>query len=85
MSYIYHHNKTATMYHPDLREEIKFLKARLLYKTKKLDEARAANLGPEKLSELNDLIKELEEKLHLCQTEVDAQAESDNENGTASQ
>ena len=60
------------MYHPDLREEIKFLKARLLYKTKKLDESIAAKEGPEKLALLKKEVQEIEEKLHVCQVEMDA-------------
>lgn len=76
--------KTAIMYHSDLREEIKFLKARLLYKTKKLNEAKLANIDPEMQSILQHEVKELEEKLNLCQTEADAQAESENEENNKS-
>jgi DNA repair exonuclease SbcCD ATPase subunit len=67
------------MYHPDLREELRFLKARLLYKTKKLDEAIASNNDPEKIAQLKQEIKEIEEKLHICETEADADEKSSNE------
>jgi hypothetical protein len=67
------------MYHPDLREEIKFLKARLLYKTKKLNEAVAANDDPEKVNALTTDVAEIQEKLSLCQTEVDAQDKNEDD------
>jgi hypothetical protein len=67
------------MYHPDLREEIRFLKARLLYKTKKLEEATATNSGPEIIAGLATQIKEMVDKMAGCQTKVEAQEESENQ------
>lgn len=62
------------MYHSDLREEIRFLTARLLYKTKKLDEAMAA-ADSEKAAILQGQILEIEEKIQVCQAEAAAQEE----------
>ena len=59
------------MYHYDIREEIRFLTARLLYKIKKLDEAVAA-VSNEKALVLREQILEIEEKIQICQAEAAA-------------
>lgn len=60
------------MFHPDLREEIRYLNARLLYKTKKRDEALAEG-DNEKATALLKQIQEIEEKIEICNVKVGAE------------
>ncbi len=72
------------MYHPYLREEVRFLKARLLYKVKKLDEAVAASNDGEQIDKLKSDVAEIETKLQICYEEMKAQGEEENEAGRTS-
>jgi hypothetical protein len=64
------------VYHPDLRQEIEFLKARLLYKTKKLDEAVLNTGDSERIETLKEQILLIETKLQICREESKAQDET---------
>lgn len=67
----------ARVYHSDIRQEIGYLKARLLYKLKKLDEAMANGESPQRIDALKEQVREIDEKLQACREEARAQNESE--------
>jgi len=67
------------MYYHDLSKEIQYLKSRLLYKTKRLDEAVASSQSEESIDNIRLQIRELEEKIALCSEELKSQDDAEGE------
>jgi hypothetical protein len=61
------------MFYHDLHEEIRYLKSRLLYKTKKLDEAVLSKESEERIVSIKEQIKDIEQKLQICTEELRSQ------------
>lgn len=66
------------MYYHDLKQEINYLKSRLSYKLKRLDEAELAKEGNAMTQRIKEQIREIEEKLQVCKEELRSQEETEN-------
>lgn len=67
------------MFYHDLNEEIRYLKSRLTYKKKKLDEALLTRENEEAIKKIKEQITEVEEKLQICTEELQSQNDSMND------
>lgn len=67
------------MFYHDLHEEVRYLKSRLHYKSKKLEEALSSSEEAEAIKILQTQIKEIEQKLQVCNEELRSQNDTINE------